>query len=67
MINPDIQGDLSGRVTIHATGVAGAPKLVKAKFATKEDTLFAKVSTYLRGQLKLKPEESLFFFVKNSF
>ena len=48
-------------------GVAGAPKLIKAKFATKEDSLFSKVSAYLRNQLKLKPEDALFFFVKNSF
>ena len=48
-------------------GVAGAPKLQKPKFATKEDNLFAKVNLYLRQQLQLRPEDSLFLFVKNSF
>ena len=65
--NPDFEGDVSGKVTIHAIGVANAPKLIKAKFATKEDSQFSKVSVYLRNQLKLKPEDNLFFFIKNSF
>ena len=36
-VNPDFEGDLSKKVTIHATGVGNAPKLAKPKFATKED------------------------------
>ena len=48
MVNPDIEGNVSGKVQIHATGVGGAPKLTKPKFATKEDNLFAKIALYLR-------------------
>ena len=66
-VNPDIEGDVSNRVQIHALGVGNAPKLAKPKFATKDDSLFAKVANYLRNQLKLKPEDALYLFVKNSF
>ena len=48
MVNQDFEGDVTGKVTIHAMGVAGAPKLAKPKFATKEDNLFSKINMYLR-------------------
>ena len=67
MVNADFEGDVTGKVTIHAMGVAGAPKLKNSKFATKEDSLFSKISVYLRAQLKLRPDDALHLFVKNSF
>ena len=66
-VNADFDGDTSARVQIHAQGVAGAPKLAKPKFATKCDSQLAKVQTYIRNSLKLKPTDALYLFVKNSF
>ena len=65
--NADFEGDTSAKVQIHAMGVAGAPKLAKPKFATKCDSQLAKVQNYIRASLKLKPSDSLYLFVKNSF
>ena len=54
-------------MTIITTAIGNAAKLNKPRFVTKEDNLFAKISIYLRNQLKLGKEDSLFLFVKNSF
>ena len=67
LVNADIEGDVSKKVIIHAMGVGNAPKLDKPKFSTSEASSLAKVAGYLRRLLKLKPDDALYFFVKNSF
>ena len=67
LTNAEFQGNIDIKVQINAQGVAGAPKLKSAKFATKGDSQLAKVQTFIRNSLKLKPSDSLYLFVKNSF
>ena len=43
LTNADIEGDVTGKVTIHAQSVGNAPKLTKAKFATQGSSQLAKV------------------------
>eukprot|EP00753_Platysulcus_tardus_P021355 PLAT8865.1.p2 GENE.PLAT8865.1~~PLAT8865.1.p2 ORF type:complete len:103 (-),score=21.99 PLAT8865.1:108-416(-) len=54
-------------VKLHFQAVGGAPILRKKKFRVRSDEKFARVITWLRKQLSLKPDAPLFVYCSSAF
>ena len=66
MINEDFSGHIPAtkKVMINAVATGNAAKLTKSKFNAKATNQLHEIAKFLRSQLKLKEDESLFLFVK---
>ena len=62
----DFAGDIppTKKVTMNCIATGNAPKLTKSKFNAGAAGPLHGVAKFLRGQLKLKDDETLFLFVK---
>ena len=66
MSNPDFAGDIPAtkKVMINAVATGNAAKLQKSKFNAVATNSLHQIAKFLRIQLKLKEDETLFLFVK---
>ncbi|CAK4067495.1 unnamed protein product [Aphanomyces euteiches] len=64
-----INGRPSGpeKVTIQFTAVGGAPIMKRSKFTVNGNDPLSNVYIFLRKQLRLKDEDSLFVYCNNAF
>eukprot|EP00762_Andalucia_godoyi_P007655 ANDGO_07907.mRNA.1 Ubiquitin-like protein ATG12 len=55
------------KVIVLFVPIANAPQLKQAKFKISADSSFSALQLFLRKQLQLKPEESLFMYCSSAF
>ena len=69
LVNADFEGEIppTKRVMIHAVAAGNAPKLTKAKFNAVATNSLHQVAKFIRITLKVKEDDSLFLFVKQTF